>query len=88
MTFPGWDPAEWMGWILSRPGLAGAASGAIGATASVITIEITGARLVGTARPGDDRTEIELRLRVSGLPELHRALGATVAGVLFGPGSR
>ncbi len=65
-------------------------SEATGVTASVVTMEIIDARLTGDPAPGTsgDSIGVELRLRVTGIAELHRALGAKVVGVLFGPGPR
>jgi hypothetical protein len=52
----------------------------------VVSLEINDAKLTGNPVPGadDDSVRVELRLRVTGLAELHRMLGAKVAGVLFG----
>jgi len=52
-------------------------------------MEIIDARLTGDPAPGGgDSVGVELQLRVTGIAELHRALGAKVVGVLFGPGPR
>jgi len=82
-TFPGCEPADWVRWMLNR---LRAVQPASGATPSVVTMEIIDARLVGDAMPGedDDSVGVELTLRVTGMAELHRALGARVVGVLFG----
>jgi hypothetical protein len=37
---------------------------------------------------GGDSVAVELQLRVTGMAELHRALGARVVGVVFGPEPR
>jgi len=64
-------------------------SEATGTTAAVVTMEIIDARLTGDPAPGGgDSVGVELQLRVTGIAELHRALGAKVVGVLFGPGPR
>jgi hypothetical protein len=51
--------------------------------------EITEVRLVGNAMPGEvegrGRVGVELELRVTGVAELHRAVGARVVGVVLGP---
>ena len=63
---------------------------ATGTTAAVVMMEIIEARLTGDPAPGagGDSVGVELQLRVTGIAELHRALGAKVVGVLFGPGPR
>ena len=87
ITLPGCEPADWVRWMLDR--LGSAQSGATGTTAAVVTMEIIDARLTGDpAAGGGDSVGVELQLRVTGIAELHRALGAKVVGVLFGPGSR
>ena len=49
-------------------------------------MEIIEARLLGDPAPrGDDTVAVELQLRVTGMAELRRMLGARVVGVLFGP---
>jgi hypothetical protein len=85
-TFAGAEPTEWVGWILDRLGPAQPLAEAAGATATVVSLEIIDAKLTGNPVPGadDDSVRVELRLRVTGLAELHRMLGAKVAGVLFG----
>lgn len=90
MAFPGCEPADWVTWMLDRLGPAQPEPGAVGASASVVTIEIIDARLTAGTVPGGggDSVGIELQLRVSGMAELRRALGARVAGVLFGPQPR
>jgi hypothetical protein len=82
-TFPGCEPADWVRWMLNRLRSVQPASGT---TPSVVTMEIIDARLVGDAMPGDgdDSVGVELQLRVTGMTELHRALGARVVGILFG----
>ena len=85
-TFAGVDPTEWVGWMLDRLGSAQPLAEAAAATATVVSLEIIDAKLTGNPVPGadDDSVRVELRLRVTGLAELHRMLGAKVAGVLFG----
>ena len=89
-TFPGWAPADWVGWMLSRLGSARPPSEPAGPTASLVSMEIIDVRLAGHPAPGagDDSVAVELQLRVTGMAELHRMLGAKVVGVLFGPGPR
>ncbi len=87
-TFPGDEPADWVRWMLGRLGSADPVSGAGGPVASVVTMEIIDVRLTGDPAPGDDSVGVELQLRVTGIAELHRALGARVVGVLVGPGPR
>ncbi len=90
-TLRGWEPADWVRWMLDRLGSARPPSGPAGAPASVVSVEIVDVRLAGdaAAREGDDTVAdtaaVELRLRVTGLAELRRTLGAKVAAVLFGP---
>lgn len=88
ITFPGCEPTDWVRWMLDR--LGSVRSEATGVTASVVTMEIIDARLTGDPAPGTggDSIGVELQLRVTGIAELHRALGARVVGVLFGPGPR
>ena len=51
---------------------------------ALVSMEIIDVQLAGDPKgPGD--AKVELQLRVTGLDELHRALGARVVGVLFGP---
>ena len=90
ITFPGYEPTDWVRWMLDRLGSAQPASEATGAAASVVTMEIIDARLIGDPAPAaeGDSVAVELQLRVTGIAELHRALGAKVVGVLFGPGPR
>ncbi len=87
ITLSGCEPTGWVRWMLDR--LGSAQSEATGTTAAVVTMEIIDARLTGDPAPGgSDRVGVELQLRVTGIAELHRALGAKVVGVLFGPGPR
>jgi len=87
ITFPGSDPADWVSWMLDRLGSARPASEPAGATASVVSMEIIDVRSVvnPVSGPGDDSGAGELQLRVTGMAELHRMLGAKVVGILFGP---
>ncbi len=87
ITLSGCEPTGWVRWMLDR--LGSAQSEATGTTAAVVTMEIIDARLTGDPAPGgSDSVGEELQLRVTGIAELHRALGAKVVGVLFGPGPR
>jgi hypothetical protein len=84
--FPGWEPTDWVKWMLDRLGSAGPPSELPGAAASLVSMEIVEARLTGDPAPGagDDVIAVELKLRVSGMAELNRTLAARVVGVLFG----
>jgi hypothetical protein len=88
-TFRGWEPADWVRWVLDRHGSAQPASGAA-ATASMVSIEIVDVRLAGdsVASAEDASVGAELRLRVTGIAELRRMTGAKVVGILFGPEPR
>ncbi len=90
ITFPGRGPTDWVRWMLGRLGSAQPPSEPVGALASVVSMEIIDVRLVGDPVPSvaDDSVGVELRLRVTGMAELHRALGARVVGVVFGPERR
>jgi len=89
-TFRGWEPTDWVRWMLDRLGSAQPPSEPAGATASLVSMEIVDVRLVGdpTPRADDDAVAVELQLRVTGMAELRRTLGARVVGVLFGPSPR
>ena len=89
-TFRGWGPTDWVRWMLDRLWSARPPSEPAGAAASLISMEIIDVRLVGDPAPGadDDTVAVELQLRVTGMAELNRTLGARVVGVLFGPESR
>lgn len=81
ITLSGNDPAWWVRWMLDRLGSAQPLSEPVDA---LMSMEIIDVRLVGApSGPGD--AKVELQLRVTGLDELHRALGARVVGALFGP---
>jgi hypothetical protein len=86
-TFRGWEPADWGRWMLDRLGSAQPPSEPAGAAASLVSMEIVDVRLAGDATPreGDAAVTVELRLRVTGMAEVRRTLGAKVVGVLFGP---
>jgi hypothetical protein len=86
-TFSGWEPTDWVMWMLDRLRSAQPASEQAGEPISLVSMEIIDVRLVGDQAPdpGDDSVAVELQLRVSGMAELHRALAARVVGVLFGP---
>lgn len=88
ITLPDCEPTDWVRWMLDR--LGSAQPEATGTTAAVVMMEIIEARLTGDPAPGagGDSVGVELQLRVTGIAELHRALGAKVVGVLFGPGPR
>jgi len=85
-TLRGWEPADWVRWMLDRLGSAQPSEPG-GATASLVSMEIVNVRLVGDTPPrtGDDTVAVELQLRVTGMAELRRTLEARVVGVLFGP---
>jgi len=84
--FPGWGPTDWVKWMLDRLGSARPPSESADAAASLVSMEIIDARLVGDPAPGggEDVIAVELKLRVSGMAELNRTLAARVVGVLFG----
>jgi hypothetical protein len=86
----GWGPTGWVKWMLDRLGSARPPSESADAAASLVSMEIIDARLVGDPTPGagDDVTAVELKLRVSGMAELNRTLATRVVGVLFGSDSR
>jgi hypothetical protein len=85
-TFLGHEPTGWVRWMLDRVGSAQPRLQRIGSPVSLVSMEIIDAQLIGDPKgTSDDRVRVELQLRVTGLDELHRALGATVVGVLFGP---
>ena len=50
-TFRGWEPADWVRWILDRLGSAQPPSAPAGATASLVSMEIVDVRLVGDPEP-------------------------------------
>jgi hypothetical protein len=89
-TFPGAEPAHWVRWMLDRLGSARPPSEPAGPTASVVSMEIIDVRpaMNRTPGPSDGSEGAELRLRVTGMAELHRMLGAKVVGILFGPEPR
>lgn len=89
-TFPGSEPTEWVRWMLGRLGPVQLPSERNGTLASVIFMEIIDARLAAdlVSGAGDDSVGVELQLRVTGMAELNRALGARVVGVVFGPQPR
>ena len=86
-TLRGWGPADWVRWILDRLRSARPPSEPAGAAASLVSIEIIEVRLAGDPAPGasDDTVAVQLQLRVTGMAELNRTLGAGVVGILFGP---
>lgn len=89
-TFPDSEPTEWVRWMLGRLEPAQPPSERNGALASVVSMEIIDVRLAGdpVSGAGDDSVGVELQLRVTGMAELNRALGARVVGVVFGPQPR
>ncbi len=86
VMLPGWGPTDWVKWMLDRLSAARPRSEPAGEAASVVSVEIIDARLVGDPAPGarDDTVAVELRLRVSGMAEMNRTLAARVVGILFG----
>jgi hypothetical protein len=79
------EPTAWVRWVLDRVRSEQPLSKQ-DAQASLVSLEIIDARMVGDPNGvTDDSVSVELRLRVTGLDELHRAVGARVVGVLFGP---
>ncbi len=89
-TLRGWGPTDWVSWMFDRLESARPPSEPASAAASLVSIEIIDVRLAGdpAAGAGDDTVAVELRLRVTGMAELNRTLGAEVVGILFGPESR
>ncbi len=84
-TFPGNEPTGWVKWMLDRVGPAQRLSESLRAQVSLVSIEIADARMVEDPKDvGGDCVRVELQLRVTGLDELHRALGARVVGALSG----
>ena len=85
-TFLGNEPAGWARWMLDRLGSAQPQLQPVGSPVALVSMEIINAQLIDGAKAlGDDCVKVELQLRVTGLDELHRALGAKIVGVLFGP---
>jgi hypothetical protein len=85
-TFPGSAPTAWVRWMLDRVGSAQPLSEPMDGQVSLVSMEIIEARMVGDPKDGgDDCVSVEFQVRVTGLDELHRALGARVVAVLFGP---
>jgi hypothetical protein len=81
ITLSGDDPGAWVRWVLDRLASAQPLSEPFDA---MVSMEIIDVRRVGDPKgPGD--AKVELQLRVTGLDELNRALGARVVGALFGP---
>jgi hypothetical protein len=82
ITLSGDDPASWVRWMLDKLGSAQPLSEMVDA---LVSMEIIDVHLAGDPKgPGD--AKVELQLRVTGLDELYRTLGARVVGALFGPG--
>jgi hypothetical protein len=50
-TLRGWEPTDWVRWILDRLGSAQPPSAPTGATASLVSMEIVDVRLVGDPEP-------------------------------------
>jgi hypothetical protein len=85
-TFLGNEPTAWVRWMLDRLWSAQPRLQPVDSPISLVSMEILDARLVEDPRGiGDGCVTAELQLRVTGLDELHRALGARIVGVLFGP---
>lgn len=85
-TFLGNEPTGWVTWMLDRLGSAQSRPQLVDSLVSLVSMEIIDAQLIGDPKGiGDDCVKVELQLRVTGLDELHRALGAKVVGVLFAP---
>jgi len=89
-TFPDSEPTDWVRWMLERLGSEQPPSESADTSASVVSMKIIDVRLVEDPMSGarSDQVRVELQLRVTGMAELHRALGARVVGVLFGPEPR
>ena len=81
ITLSGDDPASWVRWMLDKLGSAQPLSEPLD---GLVSMEIIDVQLVGNLKASGD-AKVELQLRVTGLDELHRALGAKVVGALFGP---
>jgi hypothetical protein len=85
-TCLGNEPTGWVRWMLDRLGSAQSRLQPVESLISLVSMEIIDAHLIGDPKGiGDDCVKVELQLRVTGLDELHRALGAKVVGVLFAP---
>lgn len=85
-TFLGNEPTGWVRWMLHRLGSAQPRLQPVDSQVSLVSMEIIDAQLIGDPEGiGADCVTVELQLQVTGLDELHRALGAKIAGVLFGP---
>jgi hypothetical protein len=85
-TLLGNEPTGWVRWMLDRLGSEQLRRQQVGSPVSLVSMEIIDAQLSGDPKGiGDDCVKVELQLRVIGLDALHRALGAKVVGVLFGP---
>jgi hypothetical protein len=84
----GTEPTAWVRWMLDRLRSDQPLSDPVNGTqASLVSLEIVDARIIRDPNgASDDSVSVELQLRVTGLDELHRAVGARVVGVLFGPG--
>lgn len=96
-TLPGARATLWTSWLLDRLGPAGneparpaGASTLAGQRVHDLTVEIVGARLAGgDSVPEGSRSDavrVEVELRISGLPDLQRALGAAVIDAVLGQG--
>jgi hypothetical protein len=85
-TFLGNEPTGWVRWMLDRLGSAQSRLQPVDSLVSLVSMEIIDAQLIADPKGiGDDCVKVELQFRVTGLDELHRALGAKVVGVLFAP---
>jgi hypothetical protein len=83
----GSEPTAWVRWMLDRATSEQLVSKPVHAPATLVSLEIVDARMAADPNgASDDSVRVVLQLRVTGLDELHRAVGARVVGVLFGPG--
>lgn len=80
ITLPGDDPASWVRWMLHKLGSAQPPSEMVDA---LVSMEIIDVHLAGDLTGRSD-AKVELELRVTGLDELYRTLGAKVVGALLG----
>jgi hypothetical protein len=89
-TFPDSEPTDWVRWMLERLGSEQPPFQPTNTSASVVSMKIIDVRLVEDPMSGvrSDQVRVQLQLRVTGMAELYRALGARVVGALFGPEPR
>jgi hypothetical protein len=84
----GTEPTAWVRWMLDRVRSEQLLSKPVpAAPATLLSLEVVEARIIPDPNgASDDSVSVVMQLRVTGLDELYRAVGARVVGVLFGPG--